>query len=383
MKIAIFKERRAFEKRVAASPETVKKLIDAGFQVVVEKGAGDGSSFGDSVFEAVGAQIAATFEEAAKGAGIILKVQRPLSQAEGTAEIEAIEKDAVVIGLLAPYSAPDMLKVYAERQITAVSMEMLPRITRAQSMDVLSSQTNLAGYRAVIEAAHVFDRAFPMMMTAAGTIAPARILILGAGVAGLQAIATAKRMGAVVSAFDVREAAKEQVESLGATFITVPAGTSGDDGSGYAKKMDEDYQARQAARIQEALKNNDIVITTALIPGMKAPVLIQTSMIAGMKPGSIILDMAVESGGNCEASKIGEIVNYQGVKIIGYPNIASRIARDASALYARNLFNFIQLLVSKETKQPHFDFEDQIIKGTTLTHNGKIVHETFQNPGDK
>jgi NAD(P) transhydrogenase subunit alpha len=379
MKIAIAKERRPYESRVAATPETVKKYIEAGHQVIIEKGAGEGSSLSDQAYEAVGAQIVSSFQEAVKGAQVVLKVQRPMTAAEGTDEISALDKGSILIGLLSPYTSKDMLKLYAERQITAISMEMLPRITRAQSMDVLSSQTNLAGYRAVVEASHVFDRAFPMMMTAAGTIAPARVLILGAGVAGLQAIATARRLGAVVSAFDVREAAKEQVESLGATFITVPAATSGDDGKGYAKEMDEDYQKRQAERIQEALKTNDIVITTAQIPGKQAPLLIKESMLDVMKPGSVIMDLAVESGGNCEVSKLGEIVDYKGIKVVGYANLASRIARDASSLYARNLLNFMNLLISKDTKQPNFDFEDQIIKGVTLSFDGKIVHETFQN----
>jgi NAD(P) transhydrogenase subunit alpha len=378
MKIAIPKERRPYEARVAATPETVKRFTEAGHHVSIEKGAGEGSGFSDQAYEVAGAHIVATYADTVKGADVVLKVQRPLTAEEGTDELTPLS-GTILVGLLAPYSSRALLPQYARHNITAIALEMLPRISRAQTMDALSSQTNLAGYRAVIEVGYLFNRAFPMMMTAAGTIAPARVLVLGAGVAGLQAIATAKRLGAVVSAFDVREAAKEQVESLGATFISVKAHSTGDDGRGYAKKMDEEYQARQSDRIKTALKNHDIVITTAQIPGMEAPVLITAPMVDVMKPGSIILDLAVESGGNCAVSKLGEVVTYNGIKIIGYPNLPSRIAYDASALYARNLFNFLMLLVPKEASQPQFNFEDQIIKGVTLVFQGHIMHEAFQN----
>lgn len=377
--IAIPKERRPYESRVAATPETVKKFVDTGHSVIIESRAGELSSIGDDAFNQAGARIAGNYAQTVDKADIVLKVQRPMTVDEGFDEVTPLPKGSFLVGLLSPYQNREITQTYAERHITALSMELLPRITRAQSMDVLSSQTNLAGYRAVIEAAHIFDRAFPMMMTAAGTIPPARVLILGAGVAGLQAIATAKRLGAVVAAFDVRDAAKEQVESLGATFISVHKTSEGDDGKGYAQKMDLEYQVRQADRIQEALKNHDIVITTAQIPGIQAPILIKKSMLNVMKPGSVIVDLAVDSGGNCEVSKLGETVLHNGIKVLGIPNMPSRIARDASALYARNLFNFLNLMIDKETKRPQLTFDDPIIKGVTLTHNGTIVHESFQN----
>ena len=377
--IAIPKERQNYEHRVAATPETVKKFIELGYTVVVEHDAGEHCSYNDKAYEQAGAHIGQNYQQTVSKADIVLKVQRPLTAAEGVDELADIPQQALLIGTLSPYQNSALLQEYANRHIDALSLELLPRITRAQSMDVLSSQTNLAGYRAVIEAAHAFDRAFPMMMTAAGTIAPARVLILGAGVAGLQAIATAKRLGAIVAAFDVRDAAKEQVESLGATFISVHKTSAGDDGKGYAQKMDMEYQVRQADRIQEALKNHDIVITTAQIPGMNAPILIKESMLSVMKHGSIIVDLAVESGGNCEVSKLGETVIHNGVKIIGIPNMPSRIARDASALYAKNLWNFLNLLIDKDSKRPQLNFDDPIIKGVTLTHNKSIIHEAFQN----
>ncbi|ARN85166.1 Re/Si-specific NAD(P)(+) transhydrogenase subunit alpha [Candidatus Nucleicultrix amoebiphila] len=380
MKIAVLRERRPGEKRVAATPETVKKMIGLGASVVIEKGAGLASSYLDEAYKDSGAKIAADAASALDGADIILKVQRPVLKGEqtGTDQLEKAKKGAFILALFSPYNNTKDLKVYAKQGLTTLALELVPRITRAQTMDVLSSQTNLAGYRAVIEAAYVYDRAFPMMMTAAGTIPPAKILILGAGVAGLQAVATAKRMGAVVSAFDVRAAAREQVESLGGTFISVESDEKGEGTGGYAKEMSADYQKRQADKIKATLEKSDIAITTALIPGKTAPRLITEDMIAVMKPGSVILDMAVESGGNCALSEPGKIVEKNGVQIIGYINLPSRIARDASALYARNVLNYLTLLIDKDSKKINLNFEDEIIAATTLTHGGEVVHPNFK-----
>lgn len=380
MKIAIPKERRIGETRVAASPDTVKKLIGMGFEVVVEKDAGLAASILDEQYKDAGATIMKDFTNTVSQAKIILKVQSPLHKDEGEFdEMSLLPRDAILIGMLSPYNNREQLSHYVKSSITSFSLEFVPRITRAQSMDVLSSQTNLAGYRAVIEAAQVFDRAFPMMMTAAGTIAPARVLILGAGVAGLQAIATARRMGAVVSAFDVRAAAKEQVESLGASFVFVEAEESGEGAGGYAKEMSEDYKKRQSAKIKEEISKNDIVITTALIPGKKAPLLITEDMVQAMKPGSIIVDMAVEAGGNCSLTEFGKVKEKYGVKIVGYPQLATRLPRDASTLYARNVLNFLSILYDKESKTLKMEFEDEILQATILTHGGKIVHPQFQS----
>jgi NAD(P) transhydrogenase subunit alpha len=365
MKIAVLKERRPFETRVAATPETVKKLTGLGFQVVVEKGAGEHSHFPDAAYEAAGAILAATAKKATDGAGVVLKVQAPMTKKDGGEdEISHLPEGSLLIGLLSPLSKPKLIEDYKKHKITAFSLENVPRITRAQAMDVLSSQSNLAGYRAVIEAAQVFSRAFPMMMTAAGTIPPARVLILGAGVAGLQAVATAKRLGAIVSVFDVRAAAKEQVESLGGTFVEVESQEKGEAAGGYAKEMSEDYKARQAAKIKEVLQKSDIVITTALIPGKPAPRLITADMVAGMKPGSVIVDLAVESGGNCEGSVLGEIVDKKGVQIVGHANMPGRIPTDASALYARNLLNLLTLCVDKGSLVIPWD--DEIIQAITV-----------------
>ena len=333
----------------------------------------------DSAYQTAGATIAANFQEALRDADIVLKVQRPLSAAEGTDEIGSIKSGACLIGLLSPYAAKDQINVYAQKNINAFSMELVPRITRAQSMDVLSSQSNLAGYRAVIEAAEEFGKALPMMMTAAGTVAPAKAMILGAGVAGLQAIATAKRLGAVVSAFDVRPAVKEQVESLGATFIEVdPEATkAAETAGGYAKEMSEDYKRKQAQKIHDTLKKMDIAICTALIPGKPAPILITEEMVRDMKPGSVIVDLAVEQGGNCPLSEPNKVVEKHGVKLVGYTNMAGRIAVDASALYARNLLNFLALLINKD-KQLQINMEDEIIKGTLLTKDGQMIHQMLK-----
>lgn len=380
MKIAIPKERRVGETRVAASPDTVKKLVGMGFDVVVEKEAGITASIPDEQYKEAGATIMKDFSSTVSQAQIILKVQSPLHKGEGELdEISLLPRDSILIGMLSPYSNREQLSYYNKSKITSFSLEFVPRITRAQSMDVLSSQTNLAGYRAVIEAAQVFDRAFPMMMTAAGTIAPARILVLGAGVAGLQAIATARRLGAVVSAFDVRAAAKEQVESLGATFVFVEADESGEGSGGYAKEMSEDYKKRQSAKIKEEITKNDIVITTALMPGKQAPLLITEDMVEAMKPGSVVVDMAIEAGGNCSLTEFGKVKEKYGVKIVGYPQLATRLPRDASALYARNVLNFLSLLYDKEAKTLKLEFEDEILQAAVLTHGGKIIHPQFQS----
>lgn len=383
MKIAIPKERRAYELRVAATPDTVRKYIGLGFEVVVETGAGLGSAITDEAFTAAGATIAADIASTLTGADIILKVQRPLAEGEGEVnELALIKPGAILIAALSPYGVPETVAAYAGAKIDAFAMEFMPRITRAQSMDILSSQSNLAGYRAVIEAANEFGRAFPMMMTAAGTVPPARALVMGAGVAGLQAIATAKRLGAVVSATDVRPATKEQVESLGGTFVAVmdeefqQAQTAG----GYAKEMSKEYQAKQAALIAETIKKQDIVITTALIPGRKAPVLITDDMLKTMKQGAILVDLACEQGGNVEGAVAGQVVEKYGVKIVGRINMPGRIAVDASALYAKNLLNFITPFVDKETKSLKMNWEDDVVKGTGLTRDGAVVHPAFNKP---
>ncbi|MGB1547415.1 MAG: Re/Si-specific NAD(P)(+) transhydrogenase subunit alpha [Alphaproteobacteria bacterium] len=384
MKIGIPKERREHEHRVAATPDTVKKLIGLGFEVVVERDAGAGASLLDKAYEAAGATIAPDAAAALKDADIVLKVQRPLSEAEGGPdELSLLKPGAKLIAFLNPHANPEQVKAYASAKVDAFAMELLPRITRAQSMDVLSSQSNLAGYRAVLEAANVFGRVAPMMMTAAGTVPPARALILGAGVAGLQAIATARRLGAIVSAFDVRPAVKEQVQSLGASFVEVESEETkeAETAGGYAKEMSEEYKRKQAELIHETLKKQDIVITTALIPGKPAPVLITEAMVRDMKPGSVIVDLAIEAGGNCELSEEG-VVEVHGVTIVAYPNLPARIAEHASALYAKNLLNFLTPLVDKETKALKLDPEDEVIKGTQLTQGGAVIHPAFSDKGN-
>lgn len=366
--IAIAKETAEYEKRVAATPETVKKLIAMGAEVTVESGAGEPSSFSDKAYQDAGATISSS-----RGADVVLKVQASLDDLDG------LKSGAVLIGLFAPYQNADLLKAAANKNVTSLSMELVPRITRAQAMDVLSSQSNLSGYKAVLDAAEFFNRAFPMMMTAAGTIAPARVFVMGAGVAGLQAIATAKRLGAVVSATDVRPASKEQVESLGGTFIAVQdeefkaAETAG----GYAKEMSAEYKAKQAKLVEETIAKQDIVITTALIPGRPAPKLITEDMVKSMKPGSVIVDLAVESGGNCEISVAGQAVVKHNVTIVGHKNVPSRLATDASSLYARNIFNLLGLMIDKESKSLDINWEDEIIKGIALTRDGNIIHPNF------
>ncbi|MBU6474520.1 MAG: Re/Si-specific NAD(P)(+) transhydrogenase subunit alpha [Alphaproteobacteria bacterium] len=373
MKIAIAKENLEAENRVAASPETVKKLIGLGAEVVVASGAGAAAAMTDAAYGAAGAKIVAQ-GEVYNDADVIFRVRHPAAE-----EVSKMKKGALLIGILSPYQEKDLLKAYAAQGVTAMAMEFVPRITRAQSMDVLSSQANLAGYRAVLEAANAFGHALPLMMTAAGTVPAAKVFIMGVGVAGLQAIATARRLGAQVSATDVRPAAKEQVQSLGASFVMVEteetkaAETSG----GYAKEMSDEYKQKQAALIADTIRKQDIVITTALIPGKKAPVLVTDEMVKSMKAGSVILDMAVEQGGNCTLSKSGEVVDVNGIKIIGYTNLPGRIAADASALYARNLLNFLTPLVDKDSKSLKIDWEDEIVKATTLTRGGAVVHPNF------
>ncbi|HZB93479.1 MAG TPA: Re/Si-specific NAD(P)(+) transhydrogenase subunit alpha [Stellaceae bacterium] len=377
MKISIAKERRPDERRVACSPDTAKRLIGQGHEVLVEAGAGLASAYPDAAYEAAGAAIAADTAAALGGGDVLLKVQRPLRAGEGAVdELALMRRGMVLVGLLQPLQRREDIDAYAKAGITAFAMELVPRITRAQSMDVLSSQANLAGYKAVLDAAGEFGRAMPMMMTAAGTIAPARVLVMGAGVAGLQAIATARRLGAVVSATDVRYAAKEQVESLGASFLAVDpdAMKAMETAGGYAKEMGEDFARRQREHVTEALKKTDIVICTALVPGRKAPVLITRAMVAVMRPGSVIVDLAVEQGGNVEGSELGKTVQSgNGVSIIGHANVPSRIAVDASQLYARNLLAFLALITDKE-KHLKIDTADEIVKAALLTRDGAVVH---------
>jgi len=375
MILAVLKERRMGESRVAATPETVRKLNSLGLQVVMETGAGRGACLVDADYLAAGATIAPDAAAALRDADIVLKVRAP-----EPAEIAALKSGAVLIGLLAPHTEKDAIAALAERGAFAFAMELLPRISRAQAMDVLSSQANLAGYKAVIEAAARFGRAMPMMMTAAGTIAPARVFVMGVGVAGLQAIATARRLGAIVSATDVRPATKEQVESLGATFVAVidEEFRQAETAAGYAREMSKEYQAKQAILVAETIKKQDIVITTALIPGRKAPVLVTEEMVKSMKRGSIIVDLAVEQGGNCPLSKPDETVDVQGVAIMGFTNLPGRLAVDTSSLYARNLFNFVALIVDKKTGTLALDWNDEIVKGAGLTRDGQIVNPALK-----
>ena len=369
MKIAVLKEADG-EARCAAIPETVKKYIALGAEVAVEHGAGDGASIADSEFEAAGAKLGSRVE-VLNDAGIILAINGP-----DPVSLKGAASDALLAGALDPLRRRDTIDGYAAAGLQALAMEWMPRITRAQSMDILSSQSNLAGYKAVIEAAAAYGRAFPMMMTAAGTIAAAKVFVMGVGVAGLQAIATARRLGAVVTATDVRPATKEQVESLGAKFLAVEdeefknAQTAG----GYAKEMSKEYQAKQAELVSGHIAKQDIVITTALIPGRPAPRLVTAAQVASMKPGSVLIDLAVEQGGNVEGAKAGEVVvTKNGVKIVGIANMAGQVAADASALYARNLVNFCTLLVDKEGKFAPA-WEDEILKAALLTRDGAVVH---------
>ena len=375
MKLAILKERRSGEMRVAATPETVKKLKALGLDILVESGAGTGARVSDKDFETAGAIVTPDAGQMLSEADIVLCVRGP-----GDSDIAKMRKGAVLACLLAPHTEKDTIAKLASQGVTAFAMEFIPRISRAQAMDVLSSQANLAGYKAVIDAAATFGRAMPMMMTAAGTIAPARVFIMGVGVAGLQAIATARRLGAIVSATDVRPATKEQVESLGATFVAVidDEFKQAETASGYAKPMSAEYQAKQAELVAEHIKKQDIVITTALIPGRKAPVLVTEEMVKTMKPGSVIVDLAAEQGGNCPLTKPDDVIEAHGVTLMGHTNLPSRLATDTSSLYARNLFNLVALIVDKKTGALALDWNDDIVKGAALTRDGEIVHPSLK-----
>jgi NAD(P) transhydrogenase subunit alpha len=378
------KERRPREKRVAATPETVKKFIALSCDVTVESGAGQASHISDSAFEEAGASIAISTTEALKEADVVLKVARPMSGADAEDEVAGLTKNTVLISALQALTEKDTVDALAKQGVTAFAMELMPRISRAQSMDILSSQSNLSGYKAVIDAAATFGRAMPMMMTAAGTIAPARVLVFGAGVAGLQAIATAKRLGAVVMATDVRFAAKEQVESLGGKFIVVDeeAMKAAETEGGYAKEMSDEFKQKQAEAVRAEVAKADIVITTALIPGRLAPMLIAADVVAEMKAGSIIVDLAVESGGNVEGSKLDEtIMTSNGVTIIGHANMPARLARDSSALYSRNLYNFLSPMIDKESGNLSIDWDDEVVTGTLVTKGGEVVHPRLTGEG--
>ncbi|MEZ5916198.1 MAG: Re/Si-specific NAD(P)(+) transhydrogenase subunit alpha [Parvularculaceae bacterium] len=374
MKIAVLKETSAGETRVAASPETVKKYVGLGASVSVERGAGAGANFSDDEYKSAGAEIGVSSLDAILSADLVLKVRAPTSD-----ELRQYQSGQKIAAIISPHANGDLLAAAASGGVDLLAMDLMPRITRAQSMDVLSSQSNLAGYKAVIDAAAYYGRAIPMMMTAAGTIAPAKIFIMGAGVAGLQAIATARRLGGVVSATDVRWAAKEQVESLGASFVTVDeeamkgAETSG----GYAKEMSEDFQNRQREFVAQHIKKQNIVVTTALIPGRPAPKLVTEDMVRSMAPGSVLVDLAVEQGGNVALSRPGEVIDVGGVIIIGFANVPGRLAADASSLYARNLFNLISAFWDAEAQALKIDPDDDIIKGIALTRDGAIIHPQF------
>ena len=376
MKIAVPAE--AGEPRVAATPETVKKFAALGATVAVEAGAGAASLLPDADYAAAGATVAPDAAATVQDADIVLRVRRPTES-----ELKAYKPGALVVATMDPYGHEDAVKALAAANVAAFAMEFMPRISRAQSMDVLSSQANLAGYQAVIEAAAHYGRALPMMMTAAGTVPAARVFVMGAGVAGLQAIATARRLGAVVTATDVRPAAKEQVESLGAKFIAVEDEEfkQAETAAGYAKPMSAEYQAKQAALVADHIRKQDIVITTALIPGRPAPKLVSAAMAAAMRPGSVLVDLAVERGGNVEGAKPGEVVQQDGVTIVGYLNVPGRIAASASALYARNLYNFVETLIDKSTRQIAVNWDDELVKATVLTRDGKVVHPAFSGEG--
>ena len=370
MKIAVLKE-AAGETRCAAIPETVKKFVGLGAEVAVERGAGEEAAIPDAEFEAAGASLGSR-KDVLKGAGIILCVNGPDAK-----DLAGAEKGALLVGALDPPGRREAVDGYAAAGLDALAMEWMPRITRAQSMDILSSQSNLAGYKAVVDAANAYGRAFPMMMTAAGTVSPAKVFVMGVGVAGLQAIATARRLGAQVSATDVRSATKEQIQSLGAKpiFVENVAGIEGEGAGGYATEMSPEYQKAQAELVSGHIAKQDIVITTALIPGKPAPRLISGAQIATMRPGSVIVDMAAAAGGNVEGTAPGETVEKHGVTIIGAANLARSLAADASALFARNLYNFLAAFWDKDQARPVLPDDDELVKGIRLTHGGKVVHE--------
>jgi NAD(P) transhydrogenase subunit alpha len=370
MRAYILKESES-ELRVSASPDSVKKMVELGISVNIQTTAGQNSNFSDDSYKANGAEIFNNTSEISN-ADIIIKVNKPTDD-----EISSMKEGSLFIGSLDPYNSRETLNKLRDKGVTSFAMELMPRITRAQSMDILSSQSNLAGYKAVIDATYLFNKAMPMMMTAAGTIAPAKVMVFGAGVAGLQAIATAKRLGAIVSATDVRMAAKEQVESLGGKFVMVEddetqdAETSG----GYAKEMSDEFKAKQAKLISDTLAAQDIAICTALIPGKKAPLLISEEQVRSMKPGSIIIDLAAESGGNCECSVAGETKEVGGVYVVGSKDITSTISEDASALFSKNILNFLTLLIDSESNSINIDWDDEIIQGILVTKNNEIVHK--------
>ena len=370
MKIAVLKE-AAGETRCAVIPETVKKFAALGAEVAVERGAGASASIADSDFEAAGAKVGSP-KDVLKGAGVILCVNGP-----DASELAGVEQGALLVGALDPAGRREAIDGYASAGLDALAMEWMPRITRAQSMDILSSQSNLAGYKAVVDAANAYGRAFPMMMTAAGTVSPAKVFVMGVGVAGLQAIATARRLGAQVSATDVRSATKEQIQSLGAKpiFVENVAGIEGEGAGGYATEMSPEYQKAQAELVSSHIAKQDIVVTTALIPGKPAPRLISDAQIATMRPGSVIVDMAASAGGNVEGTVAGQSVEKHGVSIIGASNLARSLAADASALFARNLYNFLSAFWNKEQGAPMLPDDDELVKGIRLTHGGKVVHE--------
>ncbi|MEQ8664696.1 MAG: Re/Si-specific NAD(P)(+) transhydrogenase subunit alpha [Rhodospirillales bacterium] len=376
MKLAIPKERHSDEARVAISPDVIKRLIGLGFDVVVESGAGEASNFPDSVLRDAGATIAKSASDALKDAGVVFKVRAPTVSGKNT-ELSSYAKGTVLLAQLGVLGNPEIAEACAKAGVTAFAMELMPRISRAQSMDVLSSQSNLAGYRAIIEAGNQLHRAFPMMMTAAGTVPPAKAFIMGVGVAGLQAIATAKRLGAVVTATDVRPATKEQVASLGGKFLEVDADMEKDAQTegGYAKEMPPEYFEKQKAVVAEHIKKQDIVVTTALVPGRPAPRLISKEMVATMKPGAVVVDLAAEAGGNCELTEPGKVVVKNGVTIVGYTNWPALVAEDASGLFARNLFNFISPHVDKESKTLSIDWEDETVTGTLVARDGKVTND--------
>ncbi|WP_018260459.1 Re/Si-specific NAD(P)(+) transhydrogenase subunit alpha [Methylobacterium sp. WSM2598] len=376
MRIAVLSETDPAEPRVAAIPETVKKFKALGADVTVQAGAGGRAGLPDGEFEAAGATIAPDAAAAARDADIVLRVRRPAAE-----ELPVLRRGSLVVGIMDPYGHEAEVKAMADAGVAAIAMELMPRITRAQVMDVLSSQANLAGYRAVVDGAAVYGRALPMMMTAAGTVPAARIFVMGAGVAGLQAIATARRMGAVVTATDVRPAAKEQVESLGAKFVAVEdeefkqAETAG----GYAKEMSAEYRRKQAELVASHIAKQDIVITTALIPGRPAPRLVTADMIASMRPGAVLVDLAIERGGNVEGARADEIVETpNGVKIVAYANVPGRLAATSSSLYARNLYAFVETLIDKASKSLAVKWDDELVKATCLTRDGAVVHPNFQ-----
>ena len=375
MKLAVLKETATGETRVAATPESVKKLVALGHEVVIATGAGDPAGFLDVAYETEGAKIVADAATAQSSADVILRVRGP-----SEAEASELPEGATIIALFDPFNAANTLAAANKRKATTLAMEFTPRITRAQSMGALSSQSNLAGYRAVMEGATIYGRAMPMMMTAAGTVAPAKVFIMGAGVAGLQAIATARRLGAVVTATDVRPAAKEQVASLGAKFIAVEdeefkaAETAG----GYAKQMSPEYQAKQAELTAKHIAKQDIVVTTALIPGRAAPVLVSEDMVKTMRPGSVVVDMAVSQGGNCPLSKDNEIVDIGGVKIAGFSNLPARLPADSSSLYAKNLLNFLPLITAEDGSL-NLETDDEIVTAMILTKGGETVNERLKS----